>query len=196
MCGTHCSVPTSSLHNIRLKTSSRQKLTRNSFHLSPKLHPPGSSPSLGAGSPGPLCRGPQDHPRLSESLEGLTGLSTQLYHSGDSSQRKDATQNQQRERHGGQNPEKPGVSSQSPLPAEAHRMCSIPPSTCCDNACEVSSTRTLIRDSVPMVCYWGLATRAPSAQHMPKIQMPPRKAGVRRKPQGLHKRFGPSEPFL
>lgn len=51
-------------------------------------------------------------------------------------------------------------------------------------------------ESVPKVLVRGLVTYASSAQHIPKFQIPKRKAAVQHKPYCLHKQFRPSEALF
>lgn len=76
------------------------------------------------------------------------------------------------------------LASKSPLTAESHKTCWIPPSLNCDNMRQVYVPGKLIRDSAPRV-FIGIGCRYP----LPKIQAPRKKAGIQHTLYCLHKQF-------
>lgn len=68
----------------------------------------------------------------------------------------------------------------SPLPVKSRRMHLIPPESC-DNMCEIPSNRDDHQRFSTQVVYCGLVTEVPSAQYIPKLQIPRRKADFQHK---------------
>lgn len=99
-------------------------------------------------------------------------------------------------RHMGQSPEEAKFKLPRILSQWSHTGCASFPRQCCDNACEMSSTREAHLRLSAQGFYQGLFTQATYAQHVPKFQTLQMERGVWHKTHSLYKQIRHSKPFI